>query len=139
MQDGDLLPDLLGKVIKWLSQHAHMGSRNKGESLKRKNTSKSERRAAICTEGTVMLDSEIFDSAATKAFSLEQTLHSNICNNTTNNTICTSAENCIGNGIVVDEAKANKPAWKKEGSVSLAPDHSPEEQVISQPQQNVMF
>ncbi|KAL1214298.1 histone H3-lysine(4) N-trimethyltransferase ATX1 [Cardamine amara subsp. amara] len=128
LTDGDLLPDLLGKVIKWLSQHAHMGSWNKGENLKRKNTTKSERRAAICTEGTAMLDSDILDSAAAKAFSLEPTLESNICNNTMNNTICTSAENCTGNGIVVDEAKANKPVLKKEGSVSLAPDHSPEEQ-----------
>ncbi|ANM58694.1 PHD finger family protein [Arabidopsis thaliana] len=58
LTDGDLLPDLLGKVVKWLSQHAHMGSSDKGKNLK---------------------------------------------------------------------PKANGSVLKKEGSVSLAPDHSPEE------------
>ncbi|CAE5964495.1 unnamed protein product [Arabidopsis arenosa] len=58
LKDGDLLPDLLGKVVKWLSQHAHMGSSDKGKNLK---------------------------------------------------------------------PKANGSVLKKEGSVSLAPDHSPEE------------
>ncbi|XP_019093842.1 PREDICTED: uncharacterized protein LOC104751678 [Camelina sativa] len=127
LTDGDLLPDILGKVVKWLSQHAHMGSGNKGENLKRKNTSKSERRA-ICTEGIVMLDSEILDPAVTKAYSIERTLESNICNNTENNTICMLTENCTGNGIMVDEAKANGSVLTNEGSVSLAPGHSPEEQ-----------
>ncbi|CAD5317496.1 unnamed protein product [Arabidopsis thaliana] len=105
LTDGDLLPDLLGKVVKWLSQHAHMGSSDKGKNLKRKTTTKSERRAAICTEGIVMLDSDILDPAVAKAFSIERTHEINICNNTTNNT----------------------RFLKKEGSVSLAPDHSPEE------------
>jgi hypothetical protein len=127
LTDGDLLPDLLGKVVKWLSQHAHMGSSDKGKNLKRKTTTKSERRAAICTEGIVMLDSDILDPAVAKAFSIERTHEINICNNTTNNTRCTLTENCTGNGIVVVEAKANGSVLKKEGSVSLAPDHSPEE------------
>ncbi|CAH8258497.1 unnamed protein product [Arabidopsis lyrata] len=127
LKDGDLLPDLLGKVVKWLSQHAHMGSSDKGKNLKRKTTTKSERRAAICTEGIVILDSDILDPAVAKAFSIERTHESNICNNTTNNTICTLTENCTGNGIVVVEAKANGSVLKKEGSVSLAPDHFPEE------------
>lgn len=128
-----MLPDLLGKVVKWLSQHAHMGAGNKGENLKRKNTTKSERRAAICNEDIVTLDSDILDPAVIKAYSIERT-QSDICNNTKNNTICTLTENCTGNGIVVDEAKANGSVLKKEGSVSLAPDHSPEEQVITQSQ-----
>ncbi|XP_023643425.1 uncharacterized protein LOC17894394 isoform X2 [Capsella rubella] len=127
LTDGDLLPDLLGKVVKWLSQHAHMGSGNKGENFKCKNTTKSERRA-ICTEDIVMLDSDILDPAVTKAFSIERTIESNICNHMEDNTICTLTENCNGNGIVVDEAKANGSVLTKEGSVSLAPDHSPEEQ-----------
>lgn len=133
------MPELLGKIVKWLSQHAHMGTRNKGENFKSKKTTKSERRAAICTEGMVMLDSDIVDPAVTKASSLERTLESNSCHNNTNNTICTSAENCTGNGIVVDEAKANRPVLKKERSVNLASDHSPEEQVISQSKHNFMF
>ncbi|CAH2067762.1 unnamed protein product [Thlaspi arvense] len=119
LMDGDLLPDLLGKIVKWLTQHAHMGTGNKGEIFKSTNTTKSERRVAICTEGLVMSDS------VTKAFSLERTLESNICNK---NTICTSTENCTGNGIVVDEAKANRPVLKNERSGNLASDHSSEEQ-----------
>lgn len=139
LQEGDLSPDLLSKIVKWLSQHAHMGSRNKGENVKSKRTTKSERQAAICTEGLEMLDSDILDPVVTKAFSLERTLESNICNNNTNNTICTSAENGTGNGIVVDEAKASRPGLKKERNLNLASDHSPEEQVIFQSQHNVMF
>ncbi|XP_024007484.1 uncharacterized protein LOC18009413 isoform X2 [Eutrema salsugineum] len=125
LMDGDLLPDLLGKIVKWLNQHAHMGARNKGEKFRSTNTTISERRAANCTEDMVMLDSDILDPAVTKAFSLERTPESSICNN---NTICTSAENCTGNGIVVDEAKANGPVLKKDSSGNLASDHSPEEQ-----------
>ncbi|CAN8240295.1 unnamed protein product [Cochlearia groenlandica] len=130
LAEGDLLPDLLGKIVKWLSQHAHMGTRTKGDSLKSKNTTKSER-----PEAMVMLESDILDPA-TKAFSLERTLLSDICNNNTDYTICTSAENCTGNGIVVDKAKASRPFLKKERSVNLASDHSSEEQVISQSQGN---
>ncbi|KAF2562686.1 hypothetical protein F2Q70_00016373, partial [Brassica cretica] len=109
LQDGDLLPDLLGKIVKWLSQHAHMGTRDKCGNIKSTNTTKSERRAANCTEGIVMLDSDIVDPGV---FSLERA----------------SAEICTGIGFVVDEAKANKPVLKKEISGNLPSDHSPEEQ-----------
>ncbi|XP_056850053.1 uncharacterized protein LOC108842567 isoform X2 [Raphanus sativus] len=102
--DGDLLPDLLGKIVKWLRQHAHMGNRDKCGNFKSTNTTKSERWADICTEGTVMLGSDI-------VFSLERT----------------SAENCTGNGFVVEEAEA-KPVLKKEISGNLPSDHSSEEQ-----------
>lgn len=139
LQDGDLLPDLLGKVVKWLSQHAHMGTWNKGENLKCKNSIKSEGRAANSTEDIVMLDSDTLDPAVKKAFSLERTLESNICNDTTNNTICTLTENCTGNGTVVDQAKANGPILKKEESGILAPDHSIDEQVITQSQHSYVY
>ncbi|CAN6853112.1 unnamed protein product [Brassica oleracea] len=109
LMDGDLLPDLLGKIVKWLSQHAHMGTRDKCGNIKSTNTTKSERRAANCTEGIVMLDSDIVDPGV---FSLERA----------------SAEICTGIGFVVDEAKANKPVLKKEISGNLPSDHSPEEQ-----------
>ena len=105
LQDGDLLPDLLGKIVKWLGQHAHMGTRNKGEISKSTKPTKSERRSAICTEGMVMLDSDIL------------------------NPTCTPAENCIGNGVVADEAKANSPVVKNGSSGNLPSDHSSEEQV----------
>ncbi|KAJ0241475.1 PHD finger family protein [Hirschfeldia incana] len=103
LMDGDLLPDLLGKIVKWLGQHAHMGTRNKGEILKSTKPTKSERRAAICTEDMVMLDSDIL------------------------NPTCTPAENCIGNGVVVDEA--NRPVLKNESSGTLPSNHSSEEQM----------
>uniref|UniRef100_A0A1J3GMS1 Protein Jade-3 n=1 Tax=Noccaea caerulescens TaxID=107243 RepID=A0A1J3GMS1_NOCCA len=125
LTDGDLLPDLLGKIVKWLSQHAHMGTRTKGENCKSKNTTQSEHRAAICSDDMVVLESDILDPAVSKPPSLVGTLESNICNS---DTICTSAENCTGNGIVVDEAKANVPVRNKERGVNLASDHSPEEQ-----------
>ncbi|KFK42174.1 hypothetical protein AALP_AA2G220700 [Arabis alpina] len=131
LTEGDLLPDLLGKIVKWLSQHAHMGSSvKKGENVKSKNATKSGSRATICTEGIGMLNSDILDPAVTKDLSLEQTLESNICNNNTNNTTYTSAQNCTGNGIVVDEAeaKSNRPVLREERSGNLASDHSPEEQ-----------
>ncbi|KAH0920340.1 hypothetical protein HID58_028000 [Brassica napus] len=105
LMDGDLLPDLLGKIVKWLGQHAHMGTRNKGEISKSTKPTKSERRSAICTEGMVMLDSDIL------------------------NPTCTPAENCIGNGVVADEAKANSPVVKNGSSGNLPSDHSSEEQV----------
>ncbi|XP_048592307.1 uncharacterized protein LOC106400322 isoform X2 [Brassica napus] len=104
LMDGDLLPDLLGKIVKWLGQHAHMGTRNKGEISKSTKPTKSERRSAICTEGMVMLDSDIL------------------------NPTCTPAENCIGNGVVADEAKANSPVVKNGSSGNLPSDHSSEEQ-----------
>ncbi|KAG2254956.1 hypothetical protein Bca52824_085092 [Brassica carinata] len=103
LMDGDLLPDLLGKIVKWLGQHAHMGTRNKGEISKIAKPTKSERRAAICTEGMVMLDSDIL------------------------NPTCTPAENCIGNGVVADEAKASSTVVKN-GSSGLPSDRSSEEQ-----------
>lgn len=99
-----MLPDLLGKIVKWLGQHAHMGTRNKGEISKIAKPTKSERRAAICTEGMVMLDSDIL------------------------NPTCTPAENCIGNGVVADEAKASSTVVKN-GSSGLPSDRSSEEQV----------
>ncbi|KAJ4867329.1 PHD finger family protein [Raphanus sativus] len=104
LMDGDLLPDLLGKIVKWLGQHAHMGTRNKGEISKSTKPTKSERRAAICTEGMMMLDSDIL------------------------NPTCTPAENCISNGVVTDEAKAYTPIVKNGSSENLPSDHSSEEQ-----------
>ncbi|KAF8103569.1 hypothetical protein N665_0188s0497 [Sinapis alba] len=104
LMDGDLLPDLLGKIVKWLGQHAHMGTRNKGEISKSTKPTKSERQAAICTEGMMMLDSDIL------------------------NPTCTPAENCIGNGVVADETKANRPVVKNGSSGNLPSDHSSEEQ-----------
>ncbi|KAG2313522.1 hypothetical protein Bca52824_025079 [Brassica carinata] len=40
LMDGDLLPDLLGKIVKWLSQHAHMGTRDKCGNFKRVDEAK---------------------------------------------------------------------------------------------------
>ncbi|XP_009106422.1 uncharacterized protein LOC103832208 isoform X3 [Brassica rapa] len=107
LMDGDLLPDLLGKIVKWLGQHAHMGTRNKGEISKSTKPTKSERRAAICTEDMVMLDSDIL------------------------NPTCTPTENCIGNGVVADEAKANSPVVKNGSSGNLSSDLSSEEQKLA--------
>ncbi|CAG7904867.1 unnamed protein product [Brassica rapa] len=107
LMDGDLLPDLLGKIVKWLGQHAHMGTRNKGEISKSTKPTKSERRAAICTEDMVILDSDIL------------------------NPTCTPTENCIGNGVVADEAKANSPVVKNGSSGNLSSDLSSEEQKLA--------
>ncbi|XP_056850425.1 uncharacterized protein LOC108824486 isoform X1 [Raphanus sativus] len=104
LMDGDLLPDLLGKIVKWLGQHAHMGTRNKGDISKSTKPTKSERRAAICTEGMTMLDSDIL------------------------NPTCTPSENCISNGVVTDEAKSYTPVVKNGSSENLPSDHSSEEQ-----------
>ncbi|KAL0702080.1 hypothetical protein Bca4012_058202 [Brassica carinata] len=102
LMDGDLLPDLLGKIVKWLGQHADMGTRNKGEIFKSTKPTLSDRRAAICTEGMATLDSDILAPT------------------------CTPSENCIGNGVVVDEA--NRPVLKNESSGNLPSNHSSEEQ-----------
>ena len=76
-----------------------MGTRDRCGNIKSTNTTRSERRAANCTEGIVMLDSDIVDPA----------------------------EICTGNGFVVAEAKANKPVLKKEFTGNLPSDHSPQE------------
>ncbi|CAN6851042.1 unnamed protein product [Brassica oleracea] len=55
--------EIWDKIVKWLSQHAHMGTRDRCGNIKSTNTTRSERRAANCTEGIVMLDSDIVDPA----------------------------------------------------------------------------
>ncbi|KAG2284454.1 hypothetical protein Bca52824_055674 [Brassica carinata] len=59
----DVAAEIWDKIVKWLSQHAHMGTRDRCGNIKSTNTTRSERRAANCTEGIVMLDSDIVDPA----------------------------------------------------------------------------
>ncbi|XP_010521226.1 PREDICTED: uncharacterized protein LOC104800176 isoform X2 [Tarenaya hassleriana] len=118
LTDGNLMPDLRVKIVKWLGKHAYMGAWHNGGKFKSNEniSTKSESETPICSEDMVVQVCDISDPTVTKSVHSEQkSERKSHKTNTTN----VSADNTLGNGIVAGEVKA-KLNKGDESSVNLA-------------------
>ncbi|XP_019058104.1 PREDICTED: uncharacterized protein LOC104813639 isoform X3 [Tarenaya hassleriana] len=133
LTDGNLMPELRGKIIKWLGKHAYICTWHKGGNVKSNDniSIKSESKTAVFSEDIAMRESDISDPAVTESVYSERKNKSKRHNNNNTNyaIICAYADNSLGNGIVDDEVKAEL-IKEEESSVDLASEHSEDKKSI---------
>ncbi|XVF39427.1 hypothetical protein PTKIN_Ptkin01aG0033700 [Pterospermum kingtungense] len=122
LDDDILAPDLRYKIVKWLKNHAFMGSSQKHIKVKIKSliSSKDEIGARDSSDDIMVTESDITDPVAVKSVPLRRRTKSNIRILRDNKTICSSDEIINDNGVVMDEVRVDRLAKEETSDSSKA-------------------
>ncbi|XWS25217.1 hypothetical protein CRYUN_Cryun27aG0050700 [Craigia yunnanensis] len=116
LDDDSLAPDLQCKIVKWLRNHAYMGSSQKKLKVKTKSSvsPKVETGATDSSDDIMVSESDITDPVAVKSVPPRRRTKSNVRILRDNKVICSSDEIINDNGVVMDEVTVDQLA--KEGT-----------------------
>ncbi|XP_059631881.1 uncharacterized protein LOC132274584 [Cornus florida] len=123
LADGQLVPDMRCKIVKWLKNHAYIGTLQKNLKVKIKSApvSKDEMGVTGDSDAITVSESDISD-VRVKSVPPRRRTKSNIRIFKDNKVICSSKEMVSDDGIVTEEVK-------KDQIVSENPDYSSKESV----------
>ncbi|XWS23817.1 hypothetical protein CRYUN_Cryun28dG0047800 [Craigia yunnanensis] len=112
LDDESLAPGLRCKIVKWLRNHAYMGSSLKNFKVKIKSliSSKDETGATDSSDDILVSESDITDPVAVKSVPPRRRTKSNVRILKDNQVICASGEIFNDNGIVMDEVRVDRLA-----------------------------
>lgn len=112
LQEDNLVPDLQCRIVKWLRNHAHMGTLHKNLKVKLKSAilSKAEIEAADHSDGVTVLESDITNPVAVKSVPPRRRMKSNIRILRDNKIICSSKEFSSDCDMLIDEVKVDQLA-----------------------------
>ncbi|XP_057987013.1 uncharacterized protein LOC110647110 isoform X2 [Hevea brasiliensis] len=112
LAEDNLVPDLQCKIVKWLRNHAHMGTLHKNLKVKLKSTilPMAEIASADRSDGVTVLESDITDPVAVKSVPPRRRTKSNIRILRDNKIICSSEEFSSDSVMLMDEVKVDQLA-----------------------------
>ncbi|XP_021601342.2 uncharacterized protein LOC110606708 isoform X5 [Manihot esculenta] len=112
LAEDNLVPDLQCRIVKWLRNHAHMGTLHKNLKVKLKSAilSKAEIEAADHSDGVTVLESDITNPVAVKSVPPRRRMKSNIRILRDNKIICSSKEFSSDCDMLIDEVKVDQLA-----------------------------
>ncbi|KAL5844155.1 hypothetical protein ACOSQ4_010113 [Xanthoceras sorbifolium] len=109
LADGCVVPDLGCKIVKWFSNHAHLGTLQKNILLKLKSSISSKPEIGDAdSDGVVVSESDIPDPVAVKSVPPRRRTKSSIRIVRDNKMISTSEEVFCDNGITMDQVKVDQ-------------------------------
>ncbi|XWS21574.1 hypothetical protein CRYUN_Cryun30bG0066000 [Craigia yunnanensis] len=114
LDDSSLAPDLQCKIVKWLRNHAYMGSSQKNLEVKKDETG-----ATDSSDDILVSESDITDPVAVKSVPPRRRTKSNVRILRDNKVICSSDE-IINNGVVMDEVRVDRLAKEETNDSSKA-------------------
>ncbi|XVF36831.1 hypothetical protein REPUB_Repub19eG0092300 [Reevesia pubescens] len=126
LDEVSLAPDLQCKIVKWLRNHAYMGSSQKNLKVKIKSliSSKDETGARDCSDNIMVSEFDITDPVAVKSVPPRRRTKNNVKILRDNKVICSSDEIINNNGVVMDEVRVDRLAKEEtnDSSKDFIPD-----------------
>ncbi|XWS15072.1 hypothetical protein CRYUN_Cryun35bG0062800 [Craigia yunnanensis] len=122
LDDDSLAHELRCKIVKWLRNHAYLGSSQKNLKVKKKSliSSKDETGATDSSDDIMVSESDITDPVAVKSVPPRRRTKSGVRILRDNKIICSSDEIINDNGVIMDEVSVDRLAKEETNDSSKA-------------------